>query len=93
MQFGPLGLGEILLIVLIVLILFGPKKLPELARSMGEALKEFKKASSSTSENEVREVSEERNRIRELALSLGIDVTGKTDDELLNEINERIKRK
>jgi sec-independent protein translocase protein TatA len=39
-----LGLPEILLIVLIVLILFGGKKIPELMRGLGQGMKEFKKA-------------------------------------------------
>ncbi|MEM2918246.1 MAG: twin-arginine translocase TatA/TatE family subunit [Candidatus Altiarchaeota archaeon] len=39
----PIGTFEILLIFLILLLLFGSKKLPELARSLGEAIKEFKK--------------------------------------------------
>ena len=38
------GTGELLLILLIILLLFGAKKLPEIARSIGKALKEFKKA-------------------------------------------------
>ncbi|NLY20472.1 MAG: twin-arginine translocase TatA/TatE family subunit [Tissierellia bacterium] len=42
-MFGKLGLGELLLLFGVVLLLFGPKKLPELARSMGQAVKEFKK--------------------------------------------------
>ncbi len=41
--FGLSGPQEILLIVLIILLLFGAKKLPELARSMGRSLGEFKK--------------------------------------------------
>ena len=36
--------GEILLIFLVVLLLFGAKRLPEIARSMGKAMNEFKKA-------------------------------------------------
>ena len=40
---GNIGLGEILVLVLVVLILFGPNKLPELGRSMGKALGEFRK--------------------------------------------------
>ncbi|RKY95665.1 MAG: twin-arginine translocase TatA/TatE family subunit [Candidatus Hydrothermota bacterium] len=39
----PLGVLEILVILLIILILFGSKKLPELARSIGEAVSEFRK--------------------------------------------------
>ena len=42
-MFGKLGFGELLVVLVIVLVLFGPKKLPELARGMGEAVKEFKK--------------------------------------------------
>lgn len=40
-----LGGGEIILILAIVILLFGAKKLPELARGMGQGIKEFKKAS------------------------------------------------
>jgi len=38
-----IGWPEILIILVIVLLLLGPKKLPRLARSMGEAVKEYKK--------------------------------------------------
>jgi len=43
-MFGNLGAGEILLIVLVILILFGAKKIPELAQGIGKGMKEFKKA-------------------------------------------------
>ena len=39
-----LGGGEVILILLLVLILFGAKKLPELAKGLGQGIKEFKKA-------------------------------------------------
>ncbi|HVK39250.1 MAG TPA: twin-arginine translocase TatA/TatE family subunit [Candidatus Kapabacteria bacterium] len=39
-----LGAGELVLIVFVVLILFGPKKLPELAQSLGRGMREFKRA-------------------------------------------------
>lgn len=41
---GGLGTGEILLIVLVILLLFGGKKLPELMRGMGRGVREFKDA-------------------------------------------------
>ena len=44
-----LGGGEIILILAIALILFGAKKLPELARRLGQGIKEFKKATGSAS--------------------------------------------
>jgi sec-independent protein translocase protein TatA len=40
------GSGELILIFLIALIVFGPRKLPELAQALGRAINEFKKASS-----------------------------------------------
>jgi sec-independent protein translocase protein TatA len=39
-----IGMGELVVILLIVLLLFGASRLPEIARSMGKAIKEFKKA-------------------------------------------------
>ena len=45
-----LGGGEIILILAIVLILFGAKKLPELAKGLGQGIKEFKKATDNASE-------------------------------------------
>jgi sec-independent protein translocase protein TatA len=39
---GGLGAGKIILIILIALLLFGPKKLPELGRAIGKTLREFK---------------------------------------------------
>jgi sec-independent protein translocase protein TatA len=43
---GNLGPMEMFLILLIVVIFFGAKKIPELARGLGQGIKEFKKASS-----------------------------------------------
>lgn len=41
-----IGAGELILILIVVLIVFGPGKLPEVAKSMGKAVREFRKASS-----------------------------------------------
>jgi len=43
-SFMNLGGPDLLIILLIVLVLFGAKKLPELARGLGQAIKEFQKA-------------------------------------------------
>jgi sec-independent protein translocase protein TatA len=43
-MFGNIGTGEIILILLVVLILFGSKKIPELAQGLGKGIREFKKA-------------------------------------------------
>jgi len=40
---GNIGLGEILILVLVVLILFGPNKLPELGKALGKAVGEFRR--------------------------------------------------
>jgi sec-independent protein translocase protein TatA len=45
--FGNLGGGEILLILVFVLIFFGPKKIPEIAQGLGKGIREFKKGSQS----------------------------------------------
>ena len=46
-----LGWGEIVLILVVVLLLFGAKKLPELARGLGQGIKEFKKATRDVQED------------------------------------------
>ncbi len=43
-MFGNLGGGEILVILLFILIFFGPKKIPEIAQGLGKGIREFKKA-------------------------------------------------
>ena len=41
---GRIGLGELIVIFLIIIILFGAKKLPEIGQAIGKALREFRKA-------------------------------------------------
>ncbi len=43
-MFGTLGMPELIVIFVIALIVFGPRKLPELGRSLGRGIAEFKKA-------------------------------------------------
>jgi TatA/E family protein of Tat protein translocase len=59
-MFGPIGMPELIVILTIALIIFGPRKLPELGRSLGKSLGEFKRAS-----NELRNTLDEEIRIEE----------------------------
>jgi sec-independent protein translocase protein TatA len=54
---GPIGVPELILIFVVALIVFGPRKLPELGRSLGKSIAEFKRASNdlrSTLDEEIR---------------------------------------
>ncbi len=54
---GPIGIPEMLILLVVALIVFGPRKLPELGRSLGKSLQEFKRASNdlrSTLDDEIR---------------------------------------
>jgi sec-independent protein translocase protein TatA len=56
-MFGSLGMPELIVIFVIALIVFGPRKLPELGRSLGRGIAEFKKATNelqSSLEDEIR---------------------------------------
>lgn len=63
-MFGSIGMPELVIIFVIALIIFGPRKLPELGKSLGRSINEFKRASNelrSTLEDEVR-IEEQRSR-------------------------------
>ncbi len=55
-MFENLGIGEILLIGLVILIFFGPKKLPEIGKGLGKGLSEFKRAMRDVQENITSEI-------------------------------------
>ena len=101
MQLLPGG-QEWLLILLLIFILFGASKLPEVARSLGKSVGEFKKAQREA-EMELREFErqlregrytqrEKREKLEKIAKELGIDPTGKSDEELLEEINKALPK-
>ena len=56
---GNLGFSEILVIMIVALVVFGPNKLPELGRSMGQAIREFRKATQAITTEVTRVASDE----------------------------------
>ncbi|MDQ3347791.1 MAG: TatA/E family twin arginine-targeting protein translocase [Acidobacteriota bacterium] len=57
---GSIGMPELIIIFVIALIIFGPRKLPELGRSLGKSINEFKRAS-----NELKHTLDEEIRVEE----------------------------
>src|ERR1700752_433777 len=60
-MFGSIGMPALFIILVIALIIFGPRKLPELGRSLGKSIGEFRKAS-----NELKSTLEEEIRVEEV---------------------------
>ena len=85
--------GVFIAIILVVLFVFGPHKLPEMARSIGQAKREFEKAakefSTATLTPTKTTESVAQDPIIVAAKSLGITTEGKTKEELAGEIAER----
>ena len=59
-MFGSIGMPELIIILVLALIIFGPRKLPELGRSLGKSIGEFRRAS-----NELRSTLEEEIRVED----------------------------
>ncbi|MCK4421023.1 twin-arginine translocase TatA/TatE family subunit [candidate division WOR-3 bacterium] len=65
-MFGTIGWPEILLILAVALLLFGAKRLPEIGRSLGKGIKEFKKSITEISEDlEMEESKKEKSKEEE----------------------------
>src|ERR1700693_217787 len=72
-MFGSIGMPELVLIFVVALLVFGPKKLPELGKSLGKGLAEFKRASDElkkTIETEIEQGKPELNSVRENVASI-----------------------
>jgi len=102
---GGLGFGEVIFILVIVLVLFGPSKLPELARSVGSAVGEFKIAQKSAefdlsgfdqinkenAEKKKKDADALHEKLVQTAQTAGIETDGKTTDELLILISAKLE--
>jgi sec-independent protein translocase protein TatA len=74
---GPIGFPEMILIFVVALLIFGPKKLPELGRSFGKGMAEFKKASTdlrATFQREMDNIEQETKDVKKAAEDVKSDV-------------------
>jgi TatA/E family protein of Tat protein translocase len=83
-MFGSIGMPELIIILVIALIIFGPRKLPELGKSLGRSLNEFKRASTdlqNTLEQEIKleEQKEQQAKARQADTPAAADTTDTTD--------------
>ena len=83
-------------IIVVVVILWGPKKIPELARSIGIARKEFSQASKEsanpTTTGQLTSSDAPDQTLIDTARKLGIDTEGKTRQQISDEIVNRVKK-
>ncbi|NPA23860.1 MAG: twin-arginine translocase TatA/TatE family subunit, partial [Crenarchaeota archaeon] len=84
-----------------ILLIWGPSKLPSLARAIGQAIHEFKRGTKGLVEEEEektvtespkRESMNDKEKILEIAKRLGIDTTGKSLDEIIAEIDKKLSQ-
>jgi TatA/E family protein of Tat protein translocase len=74
---GPIGGPEMIFIFVLALLIFGPKKLPELGKSFGKGLAEFRRASNelkSTFQREMDNIESETKQVKETAGEISRDV-------------------
>jgi TatA/E family protein of Tat protein translocase len=74
---GQLGFSEMLVIFIVALLVFGPKKLPELGKSLGKGIREFKKATEelkSSWEEQVKDVAAPLNEVKRDIHNMGQDM-------------------
>jgi sec-independent protein translocase protein TatA len=64
-MFG-LGMQELLVILVIALVIFGPSKLPQIGSGLGKAIRDFKKGLNSSEESEAAAKSDEKESAKEL---------------------------
>ncbi len=85
---GPVGVQEMIVIFLVALVLFGPKKLPELGRTIGKAITEFRRAQSelkATFEHHMKELEKENESIKEVTRSYTNEINNSYYDSSSNQ--------
>lgn len=90
---GNIGAPELIFLFVLIVLLFGAHKIPELARSLGKAQKEFSRARQEL-ENEpaaVKAPLTDEERVRKAAQDLGIDTNNKSLEELRADIALKVK--
>lgn len=106
MQMIPSGFEWIFLVVIVVVLIFGAKKIPDLARGFGKAttefekarieakreLREIKNAGTSSSTTTTTNTAANREKLESIADTLGIDYTDKDDDQLRLAIETEINK-
>ncbi len=104
MQMIPSGFEWIFIVVIVVVLIFGAKKIPDLARGFGKATTEFEKArieakrelreikNAGTSSSTTTNTAANREKLESIADTLGIDYTDKDDDQLRLAIETEINK-
>ncbi|MBD0360597.1 MAG: twin-arginine translocase TatA/TatE family subunit [Nitrososphaeraceae archaeon] len=106
MQMIPSGFEWIFIVVIVVVLIFGAKKIPDLARGFGKAttefekarieakreLREIKNAGTSSSSSTTTNTAANREKLESIADTLGIDYTDKDDDQLRSAIETEINK-
>lgn len=62
-MFSNIGFPGLILILVLALIIFGPKKLPEIGRAFGQTLKEFKKSTRELTDDVMEDINEEKKKL------------------------------
>jgi TatA/E family protein of Tat protein translocase len=83
---GPIGIQEMIVIFLVALVLFGPKKLPELGKTIAKAVSEFRRAQSdfkATLDREMQALERENESLKEVTRQAAVDFTAYSDMDLI----------
>lgn len=83
---GPIGMQEMIVIFLVALLLFGPRKLPELGKNLAKAMSEFRRAQSdlkATFDREMANIERENESLKETAKQTAAEISGYTDFDLI----------